>query len=348
LKIVLFKFNHLGDSLVFLPVVQALRRLRPDWRLTLLTDRREAQLYAAALPACDLLAGDKDRFDRSWRRPWELAAWFARIRARRPDACLVSFDQANTAHLLARYSGARVRIGASLEHIRIARSLTREIPLPAAARVADWNWAMGRALLAGLEGEAVAARDWPATPPPPDLVHLISRSEISAPRPIVIHAGSSRAITRWDADRFATVAARLARTHPVVWIDRPETAHTPLDPAVRRCATANLGELVSVLAGAALFLGNSSGPMHLANALGIPGVVVAGLTAVVWDPYWHREHWTVLRASDLPCAPCEPGHKVVRTCANTASPMACLLQLTPDLVEAACRARLAANPPLPR
>ncbi|MBC7366396.1 MAG: glycosyltransferase family 9 protein [Undibacterium sp.] len=343
MNVVLFKFNHLGDNLIFLPVVQTLRALRPGWKLTLLTTPDSVPLYTRDLPTPNLLTTPKLRFDKSWRRPWELAAWFARVRARRPDACLIGFDQANIAHLLARHSGARVRIGANLQHIRIAHSLTHETPMPAGARPADWNWVMGRDLLVALDGPA-AARDWPATPPPPDLSHLIDRTGRSAPRRIVIHAGSSRPMTRWDPAQFATVAARLARTHEVVWIDRPETAGIPLDPSIRRVALHFLRDLVTLLADAALFLCNNSGPMHLANALGTPGVVVTGLTAPGWDPYWHRERWTVLRPAHPACAPCELPNKVVLTCANLEAPMACLRQWTPDLVEAACRARLALTP----
>lgn len=343
MNVVLFKFNHLGDNLVFVPVVQTLRALRPDWRLTLLTTPNEAQLYRSALPASEILTAEKLRFDKSWRRPWELAAWFARLRTRRPDACLISFDQANIAHLLARHSGARVRVGANLQHIRIADSLTHETPMPATARPADWNWAMGRDLLAAIEGPA-AAKAWPATPPPPDLSHLVDRRTPPAPRRIVIHAGSSRPLTRWDLSHFATVAARLAATHEVAWIDRPETTAVSLAPGIARVDPQSLGELTTLLSRASLFLGNNSGPMHLANALGTPGVVVTGPTAHGWNPYWHHDRWTVLRPENLPCAPCERPNKVTLTCANLAAPMACFTGQTPALIEAACRARLASPP----
>lgn len=343
MNIVIFKFNHLGDNLVFLPVVQTLRTIRPLWKITLLTTPNEAELYAVALPSKNILTAGKLQFDKCWRRPWELLAWWLRIRTRRPDACLISFDQANMAHLLARHSGARVRVGANLQHIRVNGSLTHETPQPSKQKPADWNWAMGRDLLVALDGPE-AARDWPATPPPPDLSHLIDHTARSTPHRIVIHAGSSRPMTRWAPEHFAAVAARLARTHEVVWIDRPETATIPLDPAIQREAPHSLRDLVTLLADATLFICNNSGPMHLANALGTPGVVITGLTALGWDPYWHRERWTVLRPANLACAPCELPNKVVLTCAHHEAPMACLRQWTPDTVETACRDRLALTP----
>jgi hypothetical protein len=81
--------------------------------------------------------------------------------------------------------------------------------------------------------------------------------------------------------------------------------------------------------------------MHLANALGCPGVAVTGPSARGWDPYWHRGRWTVLRHPDLYCAPCERIERELSGCANAESPMACLKYWTPATVEAACRERLA-------
>ena len=81
--------------------------------------------------------------------------------------------------------------------------------------------------------------------------------------------------------------------------------------------------------------------MHLANALGCPGVAVTGPTALAWDPYWNPERWTALRHPDLECAPCERLTLEVRECANRASPMACMTHWTEARVEAACRLRLA-------
>jgi ADP-heptose:LPS heptosyltransferase len=104
----------------------------------------------------------------------------------------------------------------------------------------------------------------------------------------------------------------------------------------------SIGELSEWLAGADLFLGNNSGPMHLANAIGCHGVVVTGPSAAGWDPYWNRERWTVLRHPGLLCAPCEVPDRELAGCVNSESPMACLRYFTPGMVEAACRARLEA------
>jgi len=280
---------------------------------------------------------------------WELAAWFVHIRARRPDACLISFEQANVPHLLAPQAAPASGSAANLSHIRVARSLTQETLMPALATALQTGTGPWAATLSPPSTARLPRREWPATPPPAtDLDHLVDRAAAPADRPIVVHAGSSRPLTRWDPAHFAVVAAELARTHPVVWIDRPETADTPLDPAIRRVAVNSLRDFATLLAGARLFSCNNSGPLHLANALGVRGVVVTGLSALGWDPHWHRDRWTVLRRSDLLCAPCEAPNKVTLACAHHAEPLACLRRWTPATVLAACQARLAGpHPTLP-
>jgi len=336
-RIVIFKFNHLGDNVVFVPAVQALRRLQPDWQITLLTTPNEAELYRGPGGPQEILTSLKPAFDQSHRRPWVLARWIWEVRRRRPDACLLSFDQGSAAHLVAKLSGAPIRIGGNLEQIRVRGSLTEVTPLPADGRPVTWHWDMTRALLRALGSGAPL----PPIPPPPDLEHL--GAPALGRRRIVVHAGASRPINQWPVPRFAAVAQALAVDHEVAWVEHGGTT----GPAPEGTAPANprsLGELATLLRGAELFLGNNSGPMHLANALGIGGVAVTGPSASGWDPFWFQERWTVLRHPNLACAPCERPNVALEGCANLESPMACLAYWTAERVTAACRARLGGVP----
>jgi ADP-heptose:LPS heptosyltransferase len=337
MRIAIFKFNHLGDNVVFVPAVQALRRLHPDWHLTVMTTPNEADLYGGPLGPQEILVSPKQRFDKSYRRPWTLARWMWRVRRLEPDACLISFDQATAAHLVARHSGARVRIGGNLGHIRVARSLTEEVAMPADGCPATWHWGMVAALLRALG----AGGGLPDTAPPPDLAHLVPPGTAPAPgRPrVVVHAGASRYLNQWPLERFAAVASSLARDCEVTWVEHGGTTGTA-PPGTLPAPVGSLRELAGRLARADLFLGNNSGPMHLANALGRPGVVVTGPSAMGWNPYWHRERWTVLRHPSLACSPCERPNKALEGCVNAGEPMACLNYWTADRVEGACRARL--------
>jgi ADP-heptose:LPS heptosyltransferase len=51
-------------------------------------------------------------------------------------------------------------------------------------------------------------------------------------------------------------------------------------------AGAPLEEIKTLLAGAALFVGNDSGPAHIAAAFGVPSVVVFGPSdPAIWGPW---------------------------------------------------------------
>jgi len=337
MRVVLFKLNHLGDNVAFVPAVQALRRSFPEWELTVLTTPNAAGLYGGPLGPHEILECPKRAFDKSYRRPWELARWIWAVRRRRPGACLVAFDQSNAAHAAARFSGAAVRIGGNLGRIRVGRSLTEDIPVPDDSRPATWNWRMARALARAFGGGA----DWPDFPPPPDLRHLLEGASgpAGARRRVVVHAGASRELNQWPPQKFASVASALSRDFDVFWVEHG-TGAAAAPPGAVAAPVATLAGLAQRLAGADLFLGNNSGPMHLANALGCPGVAVTGPTASGWDPYWNRDRWTALRHPNLHCAPCERLTAPVSGCANHASPMACMAYWTEQMVEEACRLRL--------
>jgi len=336
MRVVIIKLNSLGDNVVFVPVVQSIRQRCPDWRITLLSTPKESELYGGKLAPQDVIVCQKTRFNKAYRRPWELARWVWRIRRLRPDACLIPFDQSNVAHLVAKLSGARSRVGGNLERIRVAGSLTETVPMPEDLRPVTWNWRMARAL-AHLLG---AGDGWPTEPLPPDLAHLLpSGPRARGPRPrVVVHPGAGGPLNQWPRERFAEVASSLSRDFDVVWIEHGAATSPPVGATPAPVAT--IAELAGWLASAHLFLGNNSGPMHLANALGIPGVAVTGPTTTGWDPYWNRRQWTVLRHPDLACAPCEKTTVALTGCANLASPMACLKYWTAEKVEAACRQRL--------
>lgn len=338
MNLTIFKANFLGDNVVFLPVVQELRRRFPDWRITLISHPHYASLYHGALAPAEVFTVLPDDLRQMWRRPQDFFRWWSILRDRRPDATLVSYDQGSVAHALAWLAGGKLRVGGAGHQVRLRSALTHHVDWRPGWSIAQWNWEIARALL-----KALGKHDWPATPPPPDVSHLAAGTA-RHPRRIVIHAGSKRAYTQWPLERFTALAAQLARDCEVHWITAPDTRRVALPAEVKAVESAELPALARHLAGAALFIGNNSGPMHVANALGTPLVVVTGPTDFTWDPAWHPANATVLRTPGLACQPCErvnflPGH-----CTNQLEPLACLNRWSVDDVERACRARLAASP----
>ncbi len=99
----------------------------------------------------------------------------------------------------------------------------------------------------------------------------------------LLHPSAGERGRRWPLDRFAEVARRLSRDGlRIVWTGT-STEHALVARALSLCGAwtfAFVGrptdELAALIARAALFVGNDSGPMHIAGALGIPLVGVFG------------------------------------------------------------------------
>jgi ADP-heptose:LPS heptosyltransferase len=331
-EIAIFKVNQLGDNVVFLPVVEELLRIAPDLGITLLTSPVAAPLFERCLARDRIIVMERSAFNGAWRRPWVLAGLLRRLRRIRPEASLLSYDQGSVAHLLARFSGGAVRVGSAHLGIRLPDGLTHRVACGPDMDIVAWNWEMGACF-----ARALGIDGWGTAPKPPDLSHLVGAPAPARGRPLVlIHPGASREYQRWPAAFYSETASLLLSVADVQWIDRPELTPHPLHPGIRRITSPTTGDLVRRIASASLFLGNNSGPMHIASTLGVPTVVLTGPSFRAWDPAWHRERCEVLRRADLPCQPCDRLGWVPNVCLNRTAPLACLLRWTPAQVADRC------------
>ena len=333
MNVVIFKLSPLGDTVMMLPVVQTIRRRHPDWRVAIFVTPATAELFRDTVPASDLIVLESAQRQRCWRRPWQLLSWWWRVRRLRPDAVFLSYDQSSVARFIAGQSGARVRVGGAGSVVRWSAGLTHTIEKSPAHTLAEWDWAMARAMMNAF-GE-----NWPgALPPPAFAVNPEQKFPNARPR-ILIHAGASRDYQRWLPDRFAALATGLARDCDVVWIDRAEVT-VPAPAGVTVATPAGLKDFLLQVAGVDLFVGNHSGAYHLAAALGRACVVVAGPSPFFCDPPWHRERHQILRAPGLACLPCDQLTVSAGQCHNAAQPMACMKHWSVEAVAAVCRDRL--------
>jgi ADP-heptose:LPS heptosyltransferase len=99
-----------------------------------------------------------------------------------------------------------------------------------------------------------------------------------------------------------------------------------------------LDELPGLLAGMSLFVGNNSGPKHIAAGLGVPTVGVHSGTedVVEWGPVGPS---ALAVAREVACAPC-----YLAVAADCRRGLACLRQLEPARVYEACKRLLLLAP----
>jgi ADP-heptose:LPS heptosyltransferase len=145
---------------------------------------------------------------------------------------------------------------------------------------------------------------WLRTAPHPDLPDHCTA--------LIPGAAPHRPEKRWPAAKFAALAARLPG--PIVILGGP--AERPLAAEIQRSAPAaidltgrtNLRALAGVLSRVTQAIGNDTGPMHLATALGIPALVLFASASdpALTAPRYPDGAWpSVLRAPNLADLPVE-------------------------------------------
>ena len=195
--------------------------------------------------------------------------------------------------------GCRIRLGYPGD----ARSLWLTHRVFRHADPNRWEVAAFHDLVLPLVGEAHE----PETPPPLTIKNRSVHENLA-----VIHAGASKKPRRWPLRRFLRVAAYLVeRGFEVrILVDEPlDTAFR--EPGVQMIQGLGLTELIEMIAGAGVFIGNDAGPAHLAAALGVPCFILYG----PGHPIKHRPiaAGPVFPISlDWSCSPCR--QKFFREC----------------------------------
>ena len=324
MQVILFHLNQIGDFCFSLPIAAAVKQRYP-----------QAEICSVVRPHLVLLAQRARPIDSLEVRPCSLtkAYWslLMHLRARRADLAIVLSTSPGPC-LLARLCGAKKVVAFDNDWARrlIGGRVPYETPpsLPNNLRMAE-HIAGGpvkrdyvRLLVTTAEDRANADQ-------------LLSVHGVSAERPIAVLApfGSAQHLWKcWPPDRFARVATLLyerAGLTPVFIgaTDEAEAARE-IAAAVRVPAVSLVGEtdtrqLVGVLARSVLFIGQDSGPTHLAAALGRPILAIFGPT----DPQLTGpvgENSRVI-SKGLACSPC---HERAAQCSSRE----CLLSITPEEV----------------
>lgn len=299
----------MGDVVIATRALAALRRAYPTARLVLLAKSHATSLLAGSDLAVEVIACDFPWTATSGKyRPARydlraLARLVRRLRAERFDLVLDARMDARS-NLLTFLSGARRRIG--FDYGGGARLLTDRVPVGAEDRhrLDDWAALLARAGVAPAL-EAPTLRVTPDERVAADA--LLAAEGIGPDDPVVgIHPGASNLVKRWPLARFAEVADALIerRDVRVIAFAGPDEGADELPsrhPIVR--LRPDLRGLMALLARCDVVLCNDSGPMHVAESLGVPVVSVFGPSRPEWFAPRGEAHGIVVQ-DGYDCRPC--------------------------------------------
>ncbi|MGH9341797.1 MAG: glycosyltransferase family 9 protein [Acidobacteriota bacterium] len=333
-RLLLIRLRSLGDTVLMTPLPAVAKRV-PGCEVAVVVEE----------PFDQVLRGNP-HIDRLFTIPARENKWISRlrilsaIRSYRPETA-IDLHGGTTSALIALCSGARRRVGYAQG--RNARYYNEKVP--------PFAQVWGRNSLHTVLNQLAFLKHlgFPVEPIPP-LQVAVDEQELASMRRrlldtgvngsfILIHPSATFDTKQWEPGKFAQLASRLSAEGSTVVM----TVGPGEEALLRKIETASsrtihlieplpLSQFTALVKLAHLYIGNDTGPMHIAAALGKKIVAVFGSSnSDAWYP-WGVEHKLI--KSDLPCIPC-PGYY----CLHYAEPL-CIRSIEVEPVLRAARSLL--------
>jgi heptosyltransferase III len=270
-RIAVIRLRSLGDCVLTTPALALLKAARQDLIISVVVEERFRALFEGNPAISQLLT----------------PTWLA-VRKWRPALCL-NLHGGTRSQWITALSGARWRAGFANHNT----TLGYNIKIPRAQKVLGVQRTVHTAehMASAVFALGVPLQDVPRA-------QLFASEPAVTGRYAVIHPFASAADKQWRAERFCEVARYLD-----LWHIKPVFLAGPRDDVAafrhHQIVQGSLSEAKALLSKAAVFIGNDSGPAHMAAAFGTPSVVLFGASShAIWGP-WQTESEIVVAPESL-------------------------------------------------
>ena len=296
-RLLVMRSGALGDFVLTLPVLAALRARWPAAQVTVVGHPERARLAADAGLADEVLDADDPMWSALFVDRGGAAAELEQVLAGLDGVvCYTADPEGLVGHRLRALCAGWAIVHPALPAGRHAAAHLLAALAPLGIEAAEWTpvltlsqrtRARGEELLRGTDGRPIVA----------------------------VHPGSGSESKCWPWERFEAVARALVAERGCRVVFTVGPADERLLPALESLALPqatmlrglDVVELAGALSHAACYVGNDSGVTHLAAALGVPTVAIFGPTdPAVWAPLGERV--TVLQGQ-CPDGPCAREHR---------------------------------------
>jgi heptosyltransferase III len=257
-RVAVLRLRSLGDCVLTTPALHILKRARPDLRLVVAVEDSFRAVFEGNPDVDGIL-------------PPQLGA----LRGWRPRLCLNLHGGTRSAWMTA-LSGARLRAG--FAHFRLGAAYNLQIPRAQQILAVSRKVHTAEHLASAMFYLGVPACEIPRA--------RLMADRVVASASAIIHPVAATPQKTWPAAGFLEVARHLRQAGlDPVFIGGPGDDLAPF-AEFRTVRGAPLADIKNLLAGASLFVGNDSGPAHMAAAFGLPVVVVFGPSdPEIWGPW---------------------------------------------------------------
>jgi len=310
-RVLIFRPGHLGDTIAALPALWTLREAFPDASLALLfnVDSKNADLInlRTVLPEKGLidewLPYDHYEDQTASSRAAARLKMLLRIKRGKFDTLIYLTSRDRTVRQIERdakfFRAAGIRELIGIEYLR--KNCFEASQLPLSSRVSSESQFLLACLASyDIETSKVSVRD--------DLLALSGEERAKAsrivgekfPEPerqniVAVAPGAKRPSRRWSLTNFETAVTRLVQTRSVFPVVFGGSQDRSLGGQIIRVANTGLNvcgdltvrEAAALLGNCHMYLGNDTGTMHLAAAVGVPCVAIfsAADRPGQWEPF---------------------------------------------------------------
>ncbi len=319
-RILAVKLDHIGDFVTALPAIRRLKHLFPHAKLSVLAGPA-SRAFATLEPAIDefiefAFFHARSQLGERALTPEDLAELDAQLKPQRFDLAVDLRKHLSTRDIL-RHTGARFLAGfdymGQFPFLDIALEWDGDKALQRKrAHVVDDLLSLVAAIGAATGSDRLLSR--PSLEPTP-VEDLPDHIKPLFDKPVVaVHPGAGNITKQWPEEHFSALIDLLVERNDVNVLlvggpDEVEIADALMETVLHPESVASMAgqtslvALPKLLAACVLYIGNDSGPKHIAAAMGLPtiGIHSGVVDAVEWGPVGDR---AVAMRRNMTCSPC--------------------------------------------
>jgi heptosyltransferase-3 len=328
-RILLVRTDRLGDVVLTLPMLPPLRSYYPDAHIALLLNRYTGEIVKGNPYVNELLWYDEPG------HPVPFLAMLHLIRSRHFDAAIVVHPTPRLACLvfLARIP---LRIGSGYRFYSfLFNRRVYEHRKDAKRHEVEYNLRLLKELECPTQGRPefhidIGPEDQLVAEKLIDPLNWSSGEEL-----VILHPGSGGSAREWPSENFAALASKLMTERTVKVLitgvkGDEEKGQKILDAtgnsSLSLVGMLGLKELAALVRRSSLLVSNSTGPIHIAAAVGTPVVglypQITPMSAARWGPYTEKKR-VLTPNKPIDCSECDP---------RRGDPCACMASITVEEV----------------
>jgi len=290
-NILIFSFSFIGDAVLSTAVIQPLKKRFPEAKLTFLVGPNAKSVLAGDIQIDDVLEYDNHGKHAGLTGKYKL---IKPLRQKKFDLVIDLRDS-----IWSRFLGIK-RWGIALRG-RELHAVTRYLDILERHGV-NTNDALPRLTFSKIEGK--------------EADDFLGYHKIDPNFPLIgIHPGGNWIYKLWDAENFAQLGDILmgdiqaqillfAGPNEFELQDKVALMMKKRPILVRECG---LRQVAALISRCNFYIGNDTGPMHIATAVETPVVAIFGPTDYRRSAPYGSQHMVVRSNTDLGCNPCHPG-----------------------------------------